>query len=629
MKTNGVRPVGLLLLTLLIVNVFFYLSCGQEPSFLESHYVKKEYRIPMRDGIKLFTAVYTPRDTSRQYPILLQRTPYGVDPYGENAYPTRRTGSWHHLAEEGFIFVFQDVRGRFMSEGEFVNMRPYQPYKSGSQEIDEASDTYDTIDWLLKNISHHNGRVGMWGISYPGFYAAMGAMDAHPALKAVSPQAPIADWFVGDDFHHNGAFGLNMAFRFFSVFGKPSEGLYKDWPPEFDFGTPDGYQFYLEMGPLPNANKKYLHDNIPFWNKIMKHGTYDEFWQSRNILQHFEGVKPAVMTVGGWFDAEDLYGPLHTYRTIEEKNPQTYNVLVMGPWYHGGWVRSEGDHLGAINFESKTGDFYKENIELPFFNFYLKQKGDLNLPEAYMFETGTNRWHRFNRWPPKHLTQKTLYLYSGRKLTYEQPAASNGKNSFDEYVSDPDKPVPYTTEISTKIPKPYMVEDQRFAARRPDVLVYQSLPLTEKTTIVGPITVDLYVSTSGSDADWIVKLIDVFPTDAPASPAAPETQMGGYQMLVRGDIMRGKFRNNYQEPEPFIPNQVTRVRFTLNDVFHAFLPGHKMMVQIQSSWFPLFDRNPQTFTDIYHAAEADFQKVVQRVFHSTEYPSALIVNVAE
>ena len=597
----------------------------ESSDYLRENYSKHQYNVPMRDGKELFTTVYVPKDTSDEYPFLMWRTPYSVSPYDKNEFPVRRTGSWHHLAREGFIFVFQDVRGRFMSEGTYVNMRPHIVDKNDKNDVDESSDTYDTIDWLLKNNKHHNGRVGIWGISYPGFYAAMGAINAHPALKAVSPQAPIANWFVGDDFHHNGAFTSITAFDFFTVFGVPRTGLIKEWPQRFVYNNPDGYKFYLNMGPLANANKKYLNNKIPFWNKMMEHGTYDDFWQSRNSLQYFHNIKPAVMTVGGWFDAENCYGALNTYKSIEEKNPDANNILVMGPWYHGGWVRSDGSDLGDIDFGSKTGEYYIKNIELLFFNYYLKDKGDIDLPEAYIFETGSNRWKKYDTWPPEDLQKQSIYFDKNGKLVFSESDENNGI-TFDEYVSDPAKPVPFTAEITTDMPKKYMVEDQRFVANRPDVLVFTSDVMEEDLNVIGPIKVNLYVSTSGTDSDWIVKLIDVFPD---STTEMDVFKMGGYQMLIRGDIMRGKFRNSYENPEPMEPNEVTKIEFTLNDIAHTFKERHKIMIQVQSTWFPLFDRNPQNFVDIYIATENDFQKARQRVYFSEEYPSSIELNILE
>ncbi len=619
---NSIIPfIGLCIFSCCTFNITIYAQDKPE-LYLKKNYSKREYRIPMRDGKTLFTAVYSPKDTTFTYPILIRRTPYSVGPYGEDKYGTYRTDAWHHLAKEGFIFVFQDVRGRFMSEGEYVNMRPHIPDKKGSKDVDESSDTYDTIEWLINHIPNNNGRVGLWGISYPGFYAAVGSIDAHPALKAASPQAPIANWFIGDDVHHNGAFALAPNFPFFYAFGVPRPQLVTEWPEFFAFPTPDGYQFYLNMGPVKNVNLKYFKGKIEFWNNIMEHGTYDKFWKSRNSLPSLRNIKPAVMVVGGWFDAENAYGALQTYKTIEKHNPGTMNMLVMGPWYHGGWVRSDGSKLSDISFEAKTGEFYIKNIELPFFNYYLKEKGELHLPEAYVFETGSNQWKTYSQWPPKNIEQKKLYLSQDHSLSFNLPL-KNGY-LFHEYISDPSKPVPFTSEITTEVPIKYMIEDQRFAATRPDVLVYRSDGLKKEITIVGPIGVDLFASTTGTDSDWIVKLIDVFPDD---TPKTKDTVMGGYQMLVRAEIMRSKFRNSFENPEPMEPGRVTNIHFTMNDVNHTFKKGHKIMVHIQSSWFPLFDRNPHTFIDIYNANESDFQKATQRIYMSKEFPSGLILNV--
>jgi putative CocE/NonD family hydrolase len=612
----------IVLLLIFSLTPAIYIHGAPEKEYIEKNYTKKEYRIPMRDGVKLFTAVYSPRDTAQSYPILLRRTPYSSGPYGEDKYPVRRTDSWHHLAEEGFIIAFQDVRGRFMSEGTYVNMRPYSPHKKSAADVDESSDTYDTIEWLVKNVPNNNGKVGMWGISYPGFYAAMGTIDSHPALKAVSPQAPISDWFIGDDCHHNGAFSLNMGFTFFSSFGVVREGLFKDWTRGFRIPMPDGYKFFLELGPLKNANKKYLKGKIPFWNKLMEHGTYDEFWKSRNSRPHLKNPKPAVMTVGGWFDLENAFGALQTYRSIEDSAPGAKNIVVLGPWFHGGWVRSDGNKLGDVSFGSKTGEYYIKNLELPFFKYFLKGKGQFDMPEATVFETGSNQWHTYDKWPPADSQAKKLYINENQSLSFNKPA--NKKTRFDRYISDPAKPVPFTAEITNRVPRSYMVEDQRFASWRPDVLVYESDLLTDDVTIAGPVTTDIYVSTTGSDSDWVVKLIDVYPDKLGDNDEVP---LGGYQMMVRGDIMRGKFRNSFENPEPMVPNKITHIKFSMNDLNHTFRKGHRIMVQIQSSWFPLFDRNPQTFTDIYNADEKDFQMATQKVYFSTKYASGIILKV--
>ncbi|HVO74573.1 MAG TPA: CocE/NonD family hydrolase [Ignavibacteriaceae bacterium] len=598
---------------------------AQENKFLEENYIKKEYRIPMRDGVKLFTAVYSPKDTSVKYPIIIWRTPYSVGPYGEDKYVVYRRETWQHFIDEGYIIVFQDVRGRFMSEGDFVNMRPYIPDKKSNKDVDESSDAYDTVDWLVKNIPNNNGKVGFWGISYPGFYAAMAGIDAHPAVKAISPQAPIADWFGNDDWHHNGALGLAEGVPFMSVFGVVREGLVQEWPEDFKFGTMDGYNYYLNLGPLPNVNKKYFHHKIPFWDSLMVHGTYDYFWKARNTLPHFNNIKPAVLVVGGWFDAENLYGALHTYESIEEKNPENKNYFVMGPWFHGGWVRTDGSSLGDIKFGSKTGNFYVKNIELPFFNYYLKGKGELNIPKVYAFQTGSNKWMKYDSWPPENTKAVNLYLNDNHSLSFNQPPTTHNQqpDTFDEYISDPFKPVPYTKKIVTSYPKDYMVEDQRFAARRPDVLNYGTNILDSDIAASGNVTADLFVSTSGTDADWVVKLIDVFPADSDSSAGIIYSE---YEMMVRGNIMRGKFRESFENPKPFIPGEITNIKFDLQDINHTFKKGHRIMVQIQNSWFPIYDLNPQIFVDIYNADEKDFQKATQRVYFSRQYPSRIILN---
>jgi putative CocE/NonD family hydrolase len=488
---------------------------GQGRDYVRAHYTKHEYMVPMRDGVRLFTSVYIPKDTSRTYPILMMRTPYSVAPYGVDQY-RERLGPSERLAREGYIFVYQDVRGRYMSEGEFVNVRPHKPVKSGPRDTDESTDTYDTIEWLLKHVPHHNGRVGLWGISYPGFYAAAGMIDAHPALKAVSPQAPIGDWFIGDDFHHNGAFFLPHAFGFLAIFGKPRPRPTTRGGQPFEYGTPDGYKFYLQLGSLANVNTRYFHNEIPFWNELMEHGTYDEFWKARNLRPHLKNIRPAVMTVGGWFDAEDLFGALKVYESVEKQSPGAYNILVMGPWSHGGWSRSDGDRLGPVSFGSKTAEFYRENIEAVFFNAFLKQGTPPDLPEAYVFETGTNQWRRYDTWPPKGTVERSLFLCEGGQVTF-QPCRSEG---FDEYVSDPARPVPFINSIAIGMTSDYMIQDQRFAATRPDVLVYQSEPLEADLIAAGPVTASLWVSTTGTDSDWIVKLIDVYPDDFP-DPAQP------------------------------------------------------------------------------------------------------------
>jgi len=593
---------------------------AQDSLYIREHYAKHEVLIPMRDGVRLFTTIYAPQDTTEPYPILLQRTPYGVGPYGPNLYVSSLGPSSASL-REGFIFVYQDVRGRMMSEGEFVNMTPHRPVKRSPKDVDESSDTYDTVEWLVNKIPRNNGRVGLWGISYPGFYAAAGMIDAHPALKAVSPQAPIADWFVGDDVHHNGAFFLMDAFSFFSGFGLPRPSPTTEGAKGMEFTMPDAYRFYLDLGSLHHADEKYFKKSIPFWNDLMVHGTYDEFWRARNIVPHLKNIRPAVLVVGGWFDAEDLYGPLAMFRAIQRKGPGARFTLVMGPWPHGGWSSSTGESLGGISFGGRTSEYFQDKVELPFFTHTLKGKDDPELPTALVFETGSNVWRSYERWPPAGMVKKSLYLRENSGLSFEPAKAKNG---YDEYRSDPGKPVPYTAQVALARGTSYMIEDQRFAFSRPDVLSYETLPLEHSMTVAGPITADLYVSTTGTDADFVVKLIDVIPDSASDPVPNPEgVRMGGYQMLVRGDIMRGKFRKSLQRPEPFRPGAVTPLRFDLRDVNHTFLRGHRIMVQIQSSWFPLADRNPQTFLDIPRARERDFVKSTQRVYRTKRGASKL------
>lgn len=593
---------------------------------VKAQYTKYEYRIPMRDGKKLFTAVYVPKDDAQKYPLLLTRTPYSCRPYGADQYKTD-LGPAPLFAKAGYIFVYQDVRGRWMSEGEFVNMRPHLDVKKSPQDIDESSDTYDTIDWLVKHVPGNNGKVGLWGISYPGFYTDAGMIDAHPALKAASPQAPVTDWFIGDDWHHNGALFLPHCFNFMANFGRPRPEPVKKEKPRFDHEMVDGYDFFLQMGPLANANARYFKDDVAFWSEVMKHGSYDDFWKSHNIRAHLKDIRPAVMTVGGWFDAENLFGALETFKAVEASSPNTTNILVMGPWRHGGWGgTADGAALGHILFNAKTSDFYREKMELPFFEFYLKGKGVLPHPKAWVFETGTNQWRRHDAWPPRQAQPRSLYFRAGGKLLAAPPTDSDPATAHDEYVSDPAKPVPYHDKAAIGMAAEYMVGDQRLAGRRPDVLVYETDVLDHDVTIAGPLLADLFVATSGTDADWVVKLIDVYPQDYPdPNPNPTGVKMGGFQQLVRGDVMRGKFRNSFEKPEPFSPNQPTRVKFTVPDAFHTFREGHRIMIQVQSSWFPLVDRNPQTFVDIYSAKEADFKKATQRVYRTKDMPSRLTV----
>lgn len=602
-------------------------DAGSQLAYTRSHYTKFEYRIPMRDGVRLFTIVYAPKDASKQWPILMQRTPYSVAPYGVDNYRAM-LGPSELFTKEGFIFVYQDVRGRNMSEGAFIDMAPHKTRFNGPRDTDETTDTWDTVEWLIKNVPSNNGKVGQWGISYPGFYAAFALMDAHPAMKAVSPQAPMADVGNGDDSYHNGAYHLAADFGFYVSFKPRPNG--PEIPQRFDrfeYGTPDAYDFFLRMGPLSNANALYLKNQSPYWNDILKHNTYDEFWQSRAQAQHMKNVKPAALFVGGWFDAEDLAGPLRLFYGLEANGPIAPDTLVMGPWSHGGWSRGDGQTLGDLDFASKTGEFYREQIEFPFFLQHLKGKDPAaEMPKAWLFQTGVNHWRRFDSWPPKSAADRELYLDARGKLTFSAPA----EIGIDEYVSDPAKPVPVLAGIGPGMPGDYMTYDQRFASRRPDVLAYETGPLDRDVTIAGPITPVLNVSTTGTDSDFVVKLIDVYPGDYPnPQPNPTRVQMGGYQQLVRADPFRGKFRNSRSKPEPFVPGQPAKIEFAMPDVLHTFRTGHKIMVQIQSSWFPLTDRNPQTFCDIPTARESDFQKATERVYRGGSNGTRVRVRVIE
>lgn len=582
-------------------------------SYIRLHYIKQEHMVPMRDGVKLFTSVYIPRDTTKKYPILIKRTPYSVAPYGLENYAAS-LGPSEHFVKAGYIFVNQDVRGRFLSEGEFVQVTPHVPEKKKPTDIDESSDAYDTIEWLLKNIPGHNGRAGMHGISYPGFYASAGMIDAHPALKAVSPQAPVGDWYF-DDFLHNGAFFLAHAYRWLgnNAASRPKPTTEKHKPVEYP--QPDGYQLFLQAGSMQSVSQTLLKDSGNFWSDIMAHPNRDEFWQRRAILPHLKNVAPAVMVVTGWYDAEDLYGSFKTYQSIEKLNPKVNNVLVVGPWHHGGWSSTDGERLGKANFGSKTAAFYRAEIELPFFERHLKDEKHLPLAEASVFETGSNNWRTFEKWPPREIKPTPIYLRENGTLDYA-PATAAGE--FDEYVSDPAKPVPFSETVTPQMAIEYMTDDQRFASRRPDVLVYQTPVLKEDLVLAGPLDVDLWASTTGGDADFIVKLIDVFPDSAKAA-AQP-----GYQMLVRSEVFRGRFRNSFEKPVPFEPNQPSQIKFELLDVLHRFQKGHRLMVQIQSTWFPLVDRNPQKFVpNTFLAQPADFQRATHRVYRSADHATSL------
>ena len=602
--------------------------------YVRAHYTKYEFRIPMRDGKHLFTSVYVPKDASGgPYPFLMDRTPYSVAPYGEDEYP-HQLGPSQEFEKGGYIFVYQDVRGRWMSEGEFVEMRPHIDEKKSPQDVDDASDTYDTIEFLLKNVANNNGKVGIWGISYPGFYTSASIIDSHPALVAASPQAPMTDLFLGDDAYHGGAFMLSANFGFYAPFFHPQEGPQtpKQMVP-FDFGTPDPYRFYLDAGNIANLDKLYLKGSNWLFNDQFKHDTDDAYWKTRDLSQHMKNVKCAVLVVGGWYDAEDLSGPYRTFYAINKFNPETPTTLVEGPWVHGGWARGDGSHLGDAQFNAKTAEYFRTNIQFPFFEHYLKGKGAAQ-PKAVVFETGTNVWRSFDAWPPKAATAKTLYFHAGGRLSFEPPAEAKG---VDEYVSDPNHPVPFVGYTTDTVPQRYMVDDQRFASYRPDVLVYETDPLEEDVTIAGPISPKLKIASSGTDSDFDVKLIDVYPDNTPDPDDSlngnkriqdmPPLHLGGYEQMLRGEPFRAKFRNSWEKPEALTPGKQADVNFTMPDLFHTFRRGHRIMVQVQSSWFPLTDRNPQTFTDIPFAKPEDFKTATEQVYHQKDAASGVEVLV--
>jgi hypothetical protein len=598
-----------------------------EAASVAGHYAKREVLVPMRDGVKLFTAIYTPRDASRSYPFLLQRTPYSVMPYGEDAFP-EHLGPSARFQQEGFIFVYQDVRGRMMSEGTFQNMRPQRAVSGAA--IDESTDAFDTIEWLVQHVTGNNGRVGMWGISYPGFYTATGLLSGHPALRAASPQAPIVDWFQGDDFHRNGTLWLPHAFNFMVNFGKPRPAPTRDYPAFFSHGTSDGYEWFLRLGST-GATRRFTKD-VAFWNEMLDHPDYDAFWQARNLRPQLKGVKPAVLTVGGWFDAENLFGALQVFQAVERQSPGTDNRLVMGPWFHGGWERSKGDQLGPVQFGSETSEWFQAEVLFPFFMHHLKGTKDPVLAKATVFETGANRWHKLESWPPQGTKPSTFFFQPGGRLSLTPPAPEGGADSF---ISDPAKPVPFIEQVAIGMPKEYMTADQRFAGRRTDVLVYQTEVLKQDLTLAGPLRPELFVATTGTDADWVVKLIDVYPDDF-RNPYFREeglpwdrtpNPMGGYQQLVRGEVIRGKFRDSLSAPAPFTPGQPTRLAWSMNDIFHTFKQGHRVMVQLQSTWFPLMDRNPQVFMNINDAKSEDYKKATHTVFHDAARPSGIGIGV--
>ncbi|MEO5815646.1 MAG: CocE/NonD family hydrolase [Gemmatimonadaceae bacterium] len=590
---------------------------------VRERYVKREVSIRMRDGTQLFTAIYTPRDSTKRYPIMLMRTPYGVGPYGPDAYPAA-LGPWKAFQDDGFIFVNQDVRGRYMSEGYYSFMTPYIVVKHGPKDVDESTDTYDTIDWLVKNIAGNNGRVGTWGNSAPGFFVAAGLPDAHPAHKAAYPSAPMIDWYLGDDRHHNGALTLAQTFNFLSSFDQPRDGLVSSYPARPTFATGDGYNFFLRAGPTKTLSSGQLAGRVAFWDSIMAHPNYDAYWQKRGIWKHVKNIKPAVLTVGGWYDGEDPYGPLRLNQSLEEMSATTKRTFVMGPWTHGAWNRGENDTLGVLKFGSKTGTFFRDSIGFPFFACELKDRCGAALPKVAAFQTGANQWRTFDAWPPKAARKTPIYFRENGSLAYAKPAAANAR---DTYVSDPAKPVPYTSQLSFGYYQLYPIEDQRFASRRPDVLVYQTPVLDQDLTLAGPIGVNLQVATTGTDADFIVKVVDVWP-DIPMAGRGGGGGMDGFQQLVKGDVYRARWRRSLETPIPLTPGKPDSVTYTLHDVFHTFKKGHRLMVHVQSTWFPLIDRNPQTFVPNINTADTSaFRAATMTVFRSSTNASHLVLPV--
>ena len=599
-------------------------------TYVQDNYNKKEVDIKMRDGATLHTTIYSPKDTSQEYPILMQRTPYSSRPYGENEF-RKQIGPNINLMKEGNIIVYQDVRGRWLSEGHYENMRAYIPNKTSNEQVDESTDTYDTIDWLVNNVENNNGNVGVWGISYPGYYATYATIDAHPALKASSPQACIGDFFF-DDFHHNGAYLLSY-FRATSLFGTPrpngDQPIDTAWYTLPDLKTEDQYQFFLDAGPLKNLNSFFEYDikdqaslapdNMTddyFWNELKEHPNYDELWQSRGLIQHLDKSKShvATMIVGGWFDAEDLYGPLETYKNIE-KHTDGYNTMVFGPWDHGRWARrSERNLVGNYYFGDSISNFFQDNIETKFFNHFLKEEADGNtgLPEAYVYDSGRKEWKEYNSWPPEGATKQRMFLSENQELSTDAKG-----NVGIEFISDVKKPVPYSEDVkSVFTPRKYMTDDQRFAARRSDVLVFETEIMEEDFTLAGDIMANLKVATTGDAADWIVKVIDVHPADSETNEEMQDhLKMSNYHLMVRSEVLRGRFRNSFFNPEPFTPNKKTDVNIKLQDVFHTIKKGHRLQIQVQSTWFPLIDLNPQTYVDnIFKADEEDFKTQTHTVF---------------
>jgi uncharacterized protein len=619
MKRGGAFTILVLGIGLLFAGLFHASGAAQvvAPKLQEAQakqFTQTAAMIPMRDGVKLHTIVYAPKEHQTPLPFVMLRTPYGAEARGAGALREYLKD----LVDEGYIFVFQDIRGRHQSEGQFVMSRSPRDPKD-PKAIDEGTDTNDTIDWLLKNVPNHNGRVGMLGISYPGWLTVMALLDPHPALKAASPQAPPADMFIGDDFHHNGAFRLSYGFEYVAMMETDKTNA------SFAFDRYDTFEWYLKLGALSNVNPKYFKGKMPTWNDFVAHPNYDDFWKKQASAPYLKRVSVPTLHVAGWFDQEDFYGPLKTYELLERHDKNDQNFLVVGPWNHGGWQSGPGNKLGKVNFDSDTGKYFRAKVQAPFFARYLKDKGT-PIPEALMFQTGSNKWVEHERWPPKTAVTRKLYFHPDGKLAFAAPPET--VPAFDEYVSDPAKPVPYrprpvTPTYPGKEWQVWMVEDQRFTQYRPDVLTYETEPLEEDVTVAGSLTAHLLAATSGTDCDWMVRLIDVYPEKVEKDPS-----MGGFQLLISGEPMRARFRKSFEKPEPVVPGEVNEYTIDLHWSHHCFRKGHKIMVQVQSTWFPLIDRNPQKFVpNIFEAKDTDFQAARQQVHRSTKYPSAISMQV--
>lgn len=595
--------------------------------YMLNNYEKKEIYISMRDGVKLFTSIYIPKNTRGKNPILLTRTPYSSEPYG-TSYRKFWKGHFDEYIKKNYIMVVQDVRGRWMSDGTFENIRPLTKYKKNPKATDESTDANDTIDWLVKNLKNNNGNVGVYGGSYGGFYTLMAAIGGHKALKAISPQAPVTDWFIGDDFHRNGAFFAMDAFAFFMGYDKPRPKPTNTMDFSVPYFSKDNYKFYLETGSLKNLYK-LTGDSIEFWKQLFKHPNYSNWWKERTVTNFLGNIKPATLVVGSPYDAENAYGAWHTYKSIKSQSPGNNVKLAMGPWYHMEWVRGNGSGIGNVRFSENTSQWYANNIEYPFFHHHLKGQGSYDQKEAVVYFSGENQWKSFDVWPPSNILSTSFYLNEKGRLDHQKPSV---ENTFSSYVSNPERPVPYTEDVHFIRTLTYMTDDQRFAARRPDVLVFQTDVLTEDLTIAGPVIANLWVNINTTDADFVVKVIDVFPDDFSYEPEEVLTNrripskkypMGGYQMLVRGELMRGKYRNSFEHPAPFVINKPENVKFTAPDIAHTFKKGHRLMVQVQSSWFPLADRNPQKFMNIYESDESDFQPALIKILHNATHSSSI------